>query len=214
MPHYSCRKITADLTIDGDLNKPEWRTAEEARLSDTATGSSPIQATEAKMLWNDRYLYVAFDCRDDYVNATLQGFNDKLYEEEVVEIFVDDDGDPRTYIEIELNPLNACLHYAVHNHLDGRILTYARTDERLVTAVRRDEAISRWTAEIAIPFAEFATAPHCPPRQGDEWRMNLYRIDRPKTGPTEYSAWSPTGEHQFHKPLLFGSLLFAGEIAR
>ncbi|MBM7568891.1 carbohydrate-binding family 9-like protein [Paenibacillus sacheonensis] len=211
MPHYSCRKINADLQIDGDLDKAEWQLAERVQLTDAATGASPIQRTEAKLLWNDRYLYVAFECQDDYVRATMQGFNDKLYEEEVVEIFIDDDGDPRTYIEIELNPLNACLHYSVHNPLRGRILTYARTEMNLVTAVRHDTERSAWTAELAIPLTEFVTAQHCPPLPGDEWRFNLYRIDRPRDGSIEFSAWSPPGEPQFHKPLSFGGLRFTEE---
>ncbi|THF74587.1 carbohydrate-binding family 9-like protein [Cohnella fermenti] len=207
---YTCHRIDTELAIDGNLAKPEWLLAPGASLLDTVTGAVPVQPTTAKLLWSERFLYVAFACEDDAPNATMTGFNDKLYEEEVVEIFVDDDNDLRTYIEIEVNPLNAVLHYAIHNHPDGHSLAFARTDCRLTTAVRLDPEQRRWTAEIAIPFTEFVAARRSPPHPGDEWRMNLYRIDRPQDGsPDEYSAWSPTGEVQFHKPDRFGLLIFA-----
>jgi hypothetical protein len=65
-----------------------------------------------------------------------------------------------------------------------------------------------WTVEIAIPFAECPTAPHIPPRHGDRWRANFYRIDRAKDG-DEFTAWSPTGAIQYHTPARFGYLLFS-----
>ena len=47
-----------------------------------------------------------------------------------------------------------------------------------------------------------------PPKAGDELHMNSYRIDRPKDGRDEYSAWSPTGEVDFHMPQCFGKMIF------
>ena len=54
-----------------------------------------------------------------------------------------------------------------------------------------------------------------PPKPGDEWRFNVYRIKRPK-GPTRpnddavYNAWSPTGGPSFHVPAAFGVMAFGG----
>jgi hypothetical protein len=41
------------------------------------------------------------------------------------------------------------------------------------------------------------------------WRGNFYRIDVPKNGNKEYSAWSPTMASPacFHKPLYFGAIV-------
>ena len=49
-----------------------------------------------------------------------------------------------------------------------------------------------------------------PPRDGDEWRVNLYRIDTDGEN-VEFQAWSPTGtaKPQFHVPERFGVLQFA-----
>ncbi|WP_182300571.1 carbohydrate-binding family 9-like protein [Cohnella cholangitidis] len=200
--------MNGDLEINGDLSKPEWRLAAEVNLRDAATGQEPKQATTARLLWNERWLYAAFHCADAHIYASMTNFNDPIYNEEVVELFIDDNCDLKSYIEIEVNPLNACLHYAIHNDLNGHLLSYARTEQTIVTAVHVDKAKGSWSAELGIPLREFASASNIPPIPGDAWLFNLYRIDRPPHREIEFSAWSPTGEHQFHRPHSFGRLLF------
>jgi hypothetical protein len=175
---------------------------------ENVSGNAPQQLTAAKLLWNQEYLYVAFKCHDDFVYASYQGFNDRLYEEEVVEVFIDDNRDLKTYLEFEVNPLNAVLHYSLHHNLRGQFLKFARVDNRLITAVVQEPADQIWNVEIAIPFAEFVTARNIPPQPGDTWLLNLYRIDRPRNGEAEYSAWSPTKKINFHLPECFGELIF------
>lgn len=194
--------------IDGNIDKEVWKGIKEMQLVKSANGEEPMQKTSAKMLWSDNYLYVSFNSEDTYINATMTEYNDKLYDEEVVEIFLDDDCDLKTYIEIEVNPLNALLHYEIHNNLEKRILTFARTEKVIESAVCRDDDKGFWNVEIKIPFSEFFTAHSNPPKSGDKWRMNLYRIDRPKDGNDEYTCWSPTGKGTFHQPQNFGELIF------
>lgn len=204
---YGCLKIDKNLVIDGDLEKPEWKRAEAVALVDTSTGGAVKRKTSVKLLWNDDFLYTAFDCEDDYTCATMTGYNDRLYEEDVVEIFIDDDRDLKTYVEIEVNPLNAVLHYFIQNDLAGRLVSFARIEKTVRSAVLRDEA-KGFAVELAVPFSEFVTAPNRPPVRGDRWLINLYRIDRPETGDVEHSAWSPTGLPRFHVPQSFGELVF------
>ncbi|HBF38281.1 MAG TPA: hypothetical protein DDW50_13280, partial [Firmicutes bacterium] len=164
----------------------------------------PRQSTTARMLWNENYLYVAFLCQDDFINATMLNFNDRLYEEEVVEIFLDPDRDLQTYLEFEVNPHNAVLHYEIHNNLAGHLLQFARVANRIRSMVRCELEKKQWSVEIAIPADEFLTAP----QSGALWLFNLYRIDRPQDGNDEYSAWSQTGILNFHIPACFGELVF------
>jgi len=66
-----------------------------------------------------------------------------------------------------------------------------------------------WTVEMAVPLADFAPLGGAPPKIGDTWRLQLYRIDRSNTlKEPEYSGWSPTDT--FHRPSQFGYLTFAG----
>ena len=208
MKEYYCTKINKKIDIDGNADKEEWRTAQAVHLVDTETGYAPGQPTWFKMLWNDHYLYICFMCADNCIMASMTEYNDKLYEEEVVEVFIDDDTDKKTYIEVEVNPLNAVLHYCIHNDLRNGLIRFARVDKAIETAVFRDDEKGIWSVEIAIPFTEFITARNLPPQKGDRWHMNLYRIDRTASKNDEFSAWSPTGKINFHMPEKFGRLVF------
>ena len=74
-----------------------------------------------------------------------------------------------------------------------------------------------WTATSFLPWTALAAkAPQgtaVPPRPGDRWRFNVYRIERPN-GPSDpdrdarYFAWSPTGERTFHVPAAFREIEF------
>lgn len=208
MKEYQCRQIEHELTVDGNLDKPEWQQAEWAALVNTVTGDPPKLQTKAKLLWSSRFLYAGFCCEDDHIEATMTGFNDKLYEEDVVELFITPDPVSKTYIEIEVNPLNALLHYFIANDGKGNVIGYARTEQTIQTAVGKDEKTGNWTAELAIPFRELVTAWHIPPQANDRWRFNLYRIDRRESAEPEYSAWSPTMKANFHVPDKFGQIVF------
>lgn len=209
MKEYFCRKTDCKLNIDGDINKPEWESAEEIKLVETVSGYASRLDTTVKLMWNDDYLYAAFHCQDDYICATMTEYNDRLYEEDVVELFIDDNKDLKTYIEIEVNPLNALLHYCIHNDCKDKILTFARLEKKVISAVKFEDGKRAFNVEIAIPFTEFVTAGNTPPQLNDIWFFNAYRIDRTEGGQVEYSAWSPTGVGNFHKPEKFGMLVFS-----
>jgi hypothetical protein len=69
----------------------------------------------------------------------------------------------------------------------------------------RDE---RWTAELQIPFARLAEVPNRPPKQGDRWRFNLYRLEHLDRSRVEGQSFSPTFEGDFHALPRFGWLTF------
>lgn len=209
MNTYFCKKTAGPITVDGRFDKPEWEGIEPVSLVDTVTGRPPKQKTLCKLQWDDEFLYAAFYCEDNYVNASLTGYNEKIYDEEVVEIFLDDDCDLKTYIEIEVNPLNALLHYSMLNDLKGSKFAFAKVEKSVITAVCNNRPENVWTAEMAIPLREFVTAPNLPPKPGDKWLMNLYRIDRPADHNDEYTAWQATGKINYHMPEKFGELVFS-----
>jgi hypothetical protein len=139
----------------------------------------------------------------------------------VVEAFIDADSDLRTYLELEVNPINALFDAFVLNakDRDGGICVMRDWNSKGIKhAVKIDgksmssSEAEEWTCEIAVPLEDFYTAPNCPPKVGDVWRVNFYRIDR-KKNKSEYSAWSTTGKIDFHMPQRFGYLKFVkGEI--
>jgi hypothetical protein len=221
MPTYRCRKTRKAPAVDGTIDPKVWRLAQAAQLALNDSGKPPLQPTEARMLYDDDFLYAAFHCVDSDAWGALPNRNDPLYLEEVVEVFLDPSGRRRCYVEIEVSPLNVIFEAYILNDprcppLQGltqwtcRGLRTAVHVERETTP--RGRASRYWNCEMAIPFNQLPDAPHVPPKPGDRWRANLYRIDRaPRLD--EHSAWSPTGVLNFHMPEKFGDLLFltAGE---
>lgn len=205
---YLCKRIKENIEIDGDLSKRQWKDIRGVRLVETSTGKNPRLETEVKVGWSEDFLYFSFKCQDDFIKATMTKYNDKLYEEDVVEVFIDDNNDLLNYVEIEVNPLNAALHYLVYNTLYSEKLFYAKVERTIVSATHFDIISGIWNTEISIPMKEFFTAKNNPPLPGDKWHVNFYRIDRPENNEDEYSAWSPTGEINFHMPEKFGELIF------
>ena len=206
---FVCARAAQPIGCNGDHRKTEWARAEWWDLVDVVTGERPVQRTSAKMLWDDRFLYVMFRCFDAEVVAGYTDYNDPIFLEDVVEVFLDDNSSPRDYIEIELSPANVLLHYAVHNDSAGNVLTFARTRKVIETAVRRSDGDAVWYGELAIPFSELILSRSGHPLPGDKWRFNLYRIDRRHDAEDEYSALFPTGKIGFHVPDSFGELSFA-----
>ena len=216
-PTYVCRRAGGPIVVDGVLDEPSWQHAEPIHLLRTDTGAAPRYPTTVKMLWDDRFLYVAFECIDPDIWGTVTEHDGPMYEEEVVEVFVNANGDEISYIELEVNPLNVSLDLFALNR-NGKLRTlYDWECEGWLHAVvvngdlnRRDSIDRSWAVEMAIPLANVETAPHIPPVDGDAWRANLYRIDRTTDG-DEYSAWSPTWAINYHIPSRFGQVVFSTE---
>lgn len=202
MKKYKVMKVEESLTLDGSLDKIFWEKANEVKLVDTVAGSVPLQSTTAKMLYDEHYLYVGFSCVDDEIHAELTEYNDLIYDEEVVEIFLNTTDNVNEYTELEVSPINTLLHYYIR-YVAGEAKGFARVDKVVDTAVKRLE--DGWSVEMRIPLKELTDQVV---EAGTVWRGNLYRIDRRDNGEDEYSAWSETKAIAFHRPEHFGKIQF------
>ena len=220
LPVYACRLIDRELACDGRLSDPLWSNAAVIRLVRTDTGGPAERRTEVRLLASDTTLYIGFFCEDDYVWGTRTAPDSDIYAEECVEAFLSPAGSSHQYYEIDVSPKNVVFDACILNPRTpaepGLKFTGLKDyhPEGMVTKVFVDGTPDRpggaksWSAEYAIPLAALIGAPHVPPRPGDAWRMNLYRIDAPTGGPSRYDAWSPTGKIDFHRPWRFGILAF------
>ena len=188
---------------------PRWaaaRSLEElpaVHLRATVSDAAPLQGTSVRAAWDAEKLRMRFHAEDTHAWATMTERDAPLYEEEVIEVFLDPVGDLESYFEIEVNPLNAVLDLVLRRNRSGYVKDFAWRCEGLRTAVAKSAA--GWSAELAIPFRSLTATP---PNAGDCWRVNFFRIDRPPGVPRELSAWSPTGRANFHTPERFGILQF------
>ncbi|MBI3920562.1 MAG: hypothetical protein HY318_04005, partial [Armatimonadetes bacterium] len=204
-------RTSEKVTVDGDLSDDAWKQARELSFSRFLTGTGkPSQATRAKMLYDEENLYVAFDCEDSSPQPKYAEHDANLWEGDVVEVYVDPSGSGRHYKEIEVNPANVVVDLdiaEVKNDAPQDVPNYKKWNcAGMQTAAKLTEG-KGWTAELAIPLRSLSDVA---PKMGDSWRVQLYRIDRPKTVPEgEFVSWSST--RSFHVPDRFGYITFGGD---
>ena len=215
LPVYRIKRLNGSITIDGRLDEPAWQGAEPIELFLADDGGKPLQQTTAGMLWDDEKLYISFWCKDNDIWGTMAERDDPICREEVVEVFFSPRQEINSYYEIEVSPLNVIYDLVVLNDLRGHVEVLDQWNcKGLETAVyikgeinKRNLKDEYWSVELAIPFKSIYMAHNIPPLPGDEWRLNLYRIDRAREV-DEYSAWSPPGKINFHIPQSFGRVIF------
>jgi len=142
------------------------------------------------VLYDDTNLYVAFQCDDPEVIATLLKRDDPLWKEDSIEVMIDADGDSRGYVELMVSAANV-LHDAVWADFrkDADWLTQPTWErfemdtpakaydvEGVITAVKvngtlhaPDESTRGYTVEIAIPWTAM--------REVDQFRQAAGKID-------------------------------------
>ena len=203
LPTLVCSRREAGA-LTADAQSEFWRALPAVRFREAVSGAAPLQGTSIRAVWDAEELRVLFQAADTHAWATLTERDAPLYEEEVVEVFLDPAGDLESYFEIEVNPLNAVLDLVLRRNRSGYVKDFAWRCEGLRTAVMK--SATAWSAELSIPFRNLIAAP---PKLGDRWRVNFCRIDRPPGVPRELTAWSPPGRANFHTPERFGILEFA-----
>ena len=215
VPTYRAGRTIDPIRVDGKLEEFTWAALPRVGRFQTIRGvkATPRHATEAAVAWDEQNLYVAFACRDPDPWGRMTKRDDRLWEEEVVEVFLDPDGDGKNYPELEVSPNNVVVDLLIPAPRSGATDAAKWNIVGLQTAVGRQPA--GWTVEIAIPWKSLAgSGTSTAPKPGDRWRVGLYRIKRPG-GPgkeranDEYLAWSPTrADRGFHDPERFGVVEF------
>jgi hypothetical protein len=221
LPRYICRKISEPIVIDGVLNEPAWKRAVTTGRFGTWNAKETAQyETQARLMWDDEKLYIAFECEDEDIAATMRERDANLWEEhEICEAFIDPRGNGHCYYEFGFTPLNSVDDLIIPDYGAKRSLPGLKCWDckGMVTAVKANGTLCNpndkdkgWTVEISMPLMNFSGAPNLPPKAGDEWRINLYRWEN-SFGKIELQAWSPTltPKPDPHVPRRFGLLKFA-----
>jgi hypothetical protein len=182
----------------------------------------PSHVTRFRAVWTTGGLYVRFDASDAHPWFTMTTRDAHLWDEEVVEIFLDPASQGHHYAELEISPGNVVCDVRMVRPWPGVESDLSWNIEGLETRVvlqrNGDGKTLGWIATAFLPWMAFRTLPvpgrvALPPRPADTWRFNVYRIERPggsrnpKAGAIT-AAWSPTGRPSFHVPAAFRAFVF------
>jgi hypothetical protein len=214
---YTVAATRADLAALLAADDIAW-----AGASAVAWGPAPYK-TRFRALWSPAGLFLRFDADDPSPWHTMTRKDEHLWEEEVVEIFLDPGRSGRDYYELEINPANVVCDLRMISPWPDKKGDIDWTLAGLETRVRTEKSAGRvrgWTATAFLPWDGFRSLPSAerlalPPKPGDSWRFNVFRIKRPG-GPASpekdavFAAWSPPSAQSFHDAGAFRDFVFAG----
>jgi hypothetical protein len=178
--------------------------------------------TAFRALWNSEGLAIRFEACDNRPWHTMTRLDDPIWEEEVVEIFIDPACLGRHYAEVEISPVNVVTDLHIlepHPHLNGdRSWDWRGLESTVVPGSCGGLTPGSWVALAWLPWSGLQSmapevTPRVPPSPGDAWRFNVFRIKRPH-GPSEperdaiYAAWSAPEGPSFHEPGAFRRMEF------
>jgi hypothetical protein len=220
--------------IDGNMDEKIWETAAwteafrdiEGELSDRPL---PYYKTQAKMLWDNNYLYIAAQLEDKHIWANLKKRDEIVYNDNDFEVFIDPRNSGHRYFEYEINALNTVFdlllikpYRAGSNFLiswDSKGLKHAvKIKGTLNDPSDEDEG---WTVEMAIPFKDINASP----KDSSIWRLGFSRVEwdteivdgkyvkktnaKGKNLPENNWVWSPQGAIDMHMPERWAYIQFS-----
>ncbi|MBW1658522.1 hypothetical protein GSY47_24330 [Flavobacterium quisquiliarum] len=192
-------KTNNPIRIDGNLS--DWDKPFLGPFVIHNSGEKALQNTYVSFLWNDENLYIAYNCTDSDIIGKPQTKDAQIfYTDDLVEIFIDPDGDGQNYVEIGVNA------FSTNYDLLLRCISPECGGWKTETGfnINGMETVSNinldgYTVEIKIPFAsleKIKNANFSKPKTGTKWKANAFRIDYGET--IEYQAL------QAYKSLKFG----------
>ena len=113
IPRYEVKRATGRIVIDGKLDDKAWAAAPAVEFVfpwDFQTGAK--QKTRARLLWDDDYLYVGYECEDTDIVALRTERDEPTYLDDAVEFFVNPKPSQTTvYFGLEMNARGVLYDY-------------------------------------------------------------------------------------------------------
>ena len=218
---YDCQRTATPIKIDGRLDDAAWQRASWTSDFVDIQGAghpTPRFRTRVKMLYDDKYLYIAAELEEPDVKAKITEHDAVIFKDNDFEVFVKPLPATESYYEFEMNALNTGWDLFLNKPYNQQGKPDNSWDiEGLKTAVavqgtlnKSDDKDKGWTLEIAYPLSAFESRQHVPqPQAGSEWRINFSRVEWKPGNPVEDNwVWSPQGVVNMHVPERWGYLHF------
>jgi hypothetical protein len=216
-PQYQVMRTTGKIAIDGILDDADWASAKSVgAFAFPWWKAGDKEQTEAKLLWDDNFLYLSFRCDDAHIWADHYDANSATCLDDCAEIFWNPNpkaGD--SYNMFEMNCIGNAL--SVCNNLKKPILENKilppHMAQRIDGTVNNDSDTDKgWVLEVAIRFSDYpGLFDGRTPKDGDFWRIGLNRCGGKIN--EQFSQWSAsqTPQPNFHAPKDFGKIIFVNK---
>lgn len=170
----------ATITVDGSLNEKEWSTCSvatnfcEIEPDDNIKGPAN---TEARVLYDDFYIYFAFTCYDDKMSDLRVNLSDRdyMWNDDFVGAIFDTYCDDKQGYEVFVNPygIQGDALWTPSEEIDSYDMVFTSSAK-----IYKD----RWTVEIAVPFKSI----RFPNKDNQQWKVHFIRT-RPRDARVQMS---------------------------
>ena len=201
------RKST-EIKMDGSLDEPFWKDVPVYELEELVTGKPTISKTTFQVVWaDDRSIIFGIRCEDTDMKGlkitTTKNEDANIFNGDLIELQIETPA--HSYYQIVVNPAKALIDLDRKTGIDS----IWSSEAKIATYIGN----TFWSVEICLPTSDWQEGGLDPlkkingkkPEPGAPWYFNVNRTRR-RGKEIECSAFSPTGEMNFHVPLKFGLL--------
>lgn len=216
-PTAKAVKVSAPVQLDGRLEEEFYQRAPRIYLKNSMTKeviADPKYTTYAQVGYSDTHLHLAFTSHDPNIHTKYTKRDEHLWEEEVIEVFIDTDESPTNYVELNVSPRNVIYDSYIDNSDKFTAeatkvfnLAGVQTAVQVKGTLNDAQPDQWWTTEISIPFKDLVKDFNPARLPQMQWKINFYRLNDDAGSDLKYMAWSPT-QGSYHQPAKFGTLIF------
>ena len=240
---YVAYRAASPIILDGKLDELCWQQApwtDDFQDIEGPRMPAPLFSTKVKMLWDDKYFYIAAKLEEPHLWATLTERESVIFHDNNFEVFIDPSGDTHNYYELEINAFGTIWDLLLTKpYRNGGIALSAWDVAGFKFGIQLHGTLndpsdvdSHWVIEMAFPWKILKEAApfRRPPLLGEQWRINFSRVQwqldvvdgqyqkriNPESGQAfaEYNwVWSPQYVIDMHRPEFWGYVQFSGIIA-
>jgi hypothetical protein len=226
-PVYEIKRATVTPELAGKWDGEAWRSANDLRvdhfypLAEKPSPDAHRPLTRARVLYDDKGIYVHFLVNDRYVRCIETKYHGKVWEDACAEFFVQPKAD-RGYFNFEINCAGTMLlSYHENPAYKGPVTREGESvPEDLASQVKIFHSVPgpvdpenpnplTWQIEYFIPYTLFET--YVGPIgnvKGQTWQANFYKCAENNSHP-HWASWSTIwGKLDFHQPEYFGLIRF------